>query len=1360
MPGMRSFPPILLVALALATTCAGTLWSSDCNRNGLPDDEELLSGHSDDCNQNFVPDDCDVLPQSAAFEPVSTARTGDRPYGAVAVDLDRDGDNDLVIANQDSNDATILRNEGAAGFQWSATLPTGRQPLGLAAGDLDGDGDDDVVLSCFSDATLLILKSDGAGTLPGSTVDSRVGLCRLVLSDLDADGHLDLAGTDSSAYVHIFLNDGGGALLWSRSVFTGNEAIRPKGIAAGDIDGDGDVDLCTANSATLSGRGVSVLLNDGTGGFSLDAAILEAGFHPFAVALGDLDGDEDLDLIVANSGSDNLSVFLNLGGGTFGAPRVFPPRTPTFPPVMDLRQVLCADFTGDGFLDAIVADAGRNERKGGLLLFVGTGDGRFLGPSAFLAGDKPSDLVILGASVAEPGRVVTVNWLSNDISILEHAIVPGSLDCDINGVPDECDPDCDRDGIPDPCEIANGTAFDSNANGIPDGCEEDCNQNGILDEVDIADGTSKDCNDNLIPDACDVAPTLGFASAMELTVGGYPADVVAADFDGDEIQDLAVIVQDSEDLVVLANVGGRSFHESRRYFAGLHPAALASGDFDRDGDIDLVVASSRSMDIALFRNNGHGKFLRGAPMPGIESPGALEAADLDGDGDPDLLLGSTTDHVVRLYWNNGGSFEPPVELSVLVIPTHIAALDLDGDADLDLVIGVEALGAPIELVFNLGGRVFDVLSDGDAEDPILVTATASGAALVAGDLDGDGDIDLVVAEKTGGALATRVVVLLDDGSGHLERGQVLEPSGGMFGLALADVDQDQDSDLIVAGENVNIFVNDGAGGFTHRGSFRTPGVYKTVVAADLDGDLVLDVVAPALPDKLMILWNRGDGRSEVVNTYATGQQTASVVIDDFDMDGDFDVAAAAPLVSRLTILENAGDGLFSSTRSLDQLGSSSRLLSGDFNGDGAPDLLGVVSGQQVGVFLNSGDGSFTTRSDYQAAESISDIASGDLDADGDLDLAIASHDSPELTLLLNAGDGSFESSRTVPVGSGQSALLAADLNADGLVDLVVSTEGAQIQPGLHFLWSLGPAEFTPSDDAPDYPILNKASALVAADVDNDGKVEVVWADKSESSVSALRILGEMEFELLGPFPAGDEPVVLAVGDLDRDGYQDIVVGSADSRFLHVLRNDGQGSFGVAQPFPAGGSQRSIALGYLDGDGDLDVAVAFWEQGEVGIFFNQAAEAPAMDCDRNGVADMFQLGASRDCNGNDIPDTIDIHARRSLDENRDGLPDECQGGRPIFHRGDANADGRLDISDGLFTLGFLFLGTSPPSCLESADVNNDARMDITDGIAILSFLFLGLGPPAPPGPPPGVCGADADAPGSAGDLGCSYYAPCG
>jgi hypothetical protein len=103
--------------------------------------------------------------------------------------------------------------------------------------------------------------------------------------------------------------------------------------------------------------------------------------------------------------------------------------------------------------------------------------------------------------------------------------------------------------------------------------------------------------------------------------------------------------------------------------------------------------------------------------------------------------------------------------------------------------------------------------------------------------------------------------------------------------------------------------------------------------------------------------------------------------------------------------------------------------------------------------------------------------------------------------------------------------------------------------------------------------------------------------------------------------------------------------------------------------------------------------------------------------------------------------------------------EPEGGpvKPVFHRGDADGDGAMNITDGIFVLNYLFLGGATPTCLEAANGNDDAEINITDGIFILNYLFLGGNAPPAPGPTDSPCGSDPAS--SPNDLGCDSYPGC-
>ncbi len=239
-----------------------------------------------------------------------------------------------------------------------------------------------------------------------------------------------------------------------------------------------------------------------------------------------------------------------------------------------------------------------------------------------------------------------------------------------------------------------------------------------------------------------------------------------------------------------------------------------------------------------------------------------------------------------------------------------------------------------------------------------------------------------------------------------------------------------------------------------------------------------------------------------------------------------------------------------------------------------------------------------------------------------------------------------------------------------------------------------------------------------------------------------------------PADPSDDPVVDIILKGTANGVK-IVEEMASSTVAIVLRKAGGGTERAEVPTMPGMTAGVIA-GLL-----VDQLHAMGANAEVMLRESptriRLRESPTRKLSDNPAA--IQPGGG----SGGIVDAFDGFAGATNDEGitlgNMGGPESAMGS--LFLRGDTNNDGRLLINDPILTLGYLFFGSQPPTCLDAADANDDGSLDISDPVGLLGYLFLGSAPPKPPGPPGGgnTCGVDPTPNDASEDLGCKMYTNC-
>ncbi len=352
-------------------------------------------------------------------------------------------------------------------------------------------------------------------------------------------------------------------------------------------------------------------------------------------------------------------------------------------------------------------------------------------------------------------------------------------------------------------------------------------------------------------------------------------------------------------------------------------------------------------------------------------------------------------------------FSEPSSSPVLVAPgpTWPAIADVDGDGDRDVAVASEGADAVTILINNGSGNLHERATNSP------VSTGADPVAMVATDLDGDGDPDLATADQIG----HDVTVLINNGSGSFRERSTSPEAGGSrpFALAAADIDGDTDQDLLVADtfDGIHVLRNNGAANFSELGSSpELAGRFPSGLAlADLDGDADLDLaVTNGGDDTVSILRNNGRGNfaEEATSPEATDHEPFGVVAADLDSDGDPDLAITNQGRHDVTILRNNGRANFSQPAFSPEVVDLTPLgiVARDFDGDTDTDLAVADRGSDaVSILDNTGSGDFVEAP--TSPESTGDqpvlLDAGDLDGDADDDLVVSDNAASEVTVLEN-----------------------------------------------------------------------------------------------------------------------------------------------------------------------------------------------------------------------------------------------------------------------------------------------------------------------------------------------------------------------
>lgn len=627
---------------------------------------------------------------------------GTTPRAAVVGDWNGDQKTDLAVVNADSNNVSVLLGDGVGGFNAATNFATGNGPVFLEARDVNHDETPDLITINKASSNFSVLLGDGAGGFgPATNFATASAPNALALGDVNGDGHLDLAtgsGTDK-AIASVHLGDGTGAFGSALAIPTIETGGGSNGmtVVLADMNGDQNLDLIVGIRTYNAFR---VFLGDGQGAFGESFRLRFKYLQPNAMIATDWNHDQKTDLIVSGAGSDGYSVangmLVLLGNGAGGIAQQLPFYIGT-----ESRRLAVADMNGDENPDFVSA----TDR--GVIVLLADGKGGLLTASRF------SD-----AEVSFQGPYATGDW--NGDQNLD--LMSGTMRMTLG------------DG--------NGGIFAISTTDLP---------------------------------------------SLPLTM----IKPVAADFNMDGKLDVAIRTSSpTANLSVLLGDGRGNFGSP---INAPSPTAafyrLEGGDWNSDGKPDLVVLEPNGTSVVLLLGDGRGNVPTTMPY-GLSAP-LLTAvvADLNADGKPDLAVGHAGSIAVMIG-NGAGGFSGTTLLPITGSAGSLTVSDLNADRRVDLAY-VDPLSPNVVALFGDGLGGFPTSA--------LIPSGTDPRCVVAGDLNGDLNADLIVTRwstKVYPYLGT-LSVMMSDGRGGFGPPQLYSSANSTECAAVGDFNGDKKSDLVL-----------------------------------------------------------------------------------------------------------------------------------------------------------------------------------------------------------------------------------------------------------------------------------------------------------------------------------------------------------------------------------------------------------------------------------------------------------------------------------------------------------------------------------------------------------------------------------